>query len=282
MPDIAATGAATTRTAVTTPPALEVTGLTKHYGGVKALEGVSFAVGRGELVALIGPNGSGKSTAIDCITGFTRPSAGRVTVDGRPVRAGSPQRLAAIGVIRTFQTVRVFGTLTVRQNVALGAFASSRHRLLRYVRRPDSGVMARVDEAIESFNLTRVASQNAGEISYGQRKLVEFAAAMVREPDVLLLDEPAAGLSAGEVAELAGLIRETARHSLVILVEHNLKVIYDLCDTVTLILDGEVAETGSPAQMRESALVAEAYLGVPVEAGARSAVAPVEARPAPD
>ena len=241
-------------------PALQVRGLHKRYGGVVALREVSFDVTAGELVALVGPNGSGKSTAVDCITGFTTPTSGRILVNGR--RPRTPQRLAWQGVARTFQSVRVFQSLSVRDNVLLGSFANSRNPLAAYLARPGSGAQRRADEIIDEFELARVAHMRAGEVSYGQRKLVEFAAAVMRNPSTLLLDEPVAAVN----PTLAKVVRENIlrfneRGMSILLIEHNMEFVVQTCPRVIVLDQGAILADGPAAEVMGRDDVREAYFG---------------------
>jgi branched-chain amino acid transport system ATP-binding protein len=240
--------------------ALQVRGLHKRYGGVAALQDVSFDVAAGELVALVGPNGSGKTTAVDCITGFTTPTSGRILVNGYPPR--SPQRLAWRGVARTFQSVRVFQTLSVQDNVLLGGFANSRNPLWAYVARPGPKARRRAGEIIGEFRLAHVAHIRAGEVSYGQRKLVEFAAAVMRNPSTLLLDEPVAAVN----PTLANVMRENILRlneagMSILLIEHNMEFVVRTCPRVIVLDQGAVLADGPAAEVMDREDVREAYFG---------------------
>lgn len=240
--------------------ALHVRGLHKRYGGVAALQDVSFDVTVGELVALIGPNGSGKSTAVDCITGFTTPTSGRILVNGRESR--TPQRLAWRGVARTFQSVRVFTSLSVQDNVLLGGFANSRNFLAAYLAHPGPKARRRADQIIAEFQLAHVAHMRAGEVSYGQRKLVEFAAAVMRNPSTLLLDEPVAAVN----PTLAKVMRENILRfnetgMSILLIEHNMEFVVQTCPRVIVLDQGVVLADGPAAEVMGRTDVREAYFG---------------------
>lgn len=245
---------------------LTVQGLTKAYAGVRALDAVSFTVTRGEIVGLIGPNGSGKTTTIDCVSGLQSPDAGAVRLDGRDVTRWRTDRLAHLGLVRTFQQVRTFESLTVRHNLrvaALGRRARSR-RLIDLARpnREDAALRDRIDELIDTFALGPVADRIAGEISYGQRKLVEFAAACVVPPRVLLLDEPVAAVN----PVIGNLIRDRIRAlnesgTTVLLVEHNIELVVGLCHRVIVLNQGRTLAEGDPAQVIARDDVQEAYFG---------------------
>jgi branched-chain amino acid transport system ATP-binding protein len=245
---------------------LDVDGLTKAFYGVHALKDVSFAVAPGELVGLIGPNGSGKTTAVDCISGFQSPDAGDVQLDGTSIFRRPPQTLARRGVIRTFQSVRVFPSLTVRKNLrvaALGRLTGLR-RVLELVRldRPWASVDERINDLLDSFGLRHHAETPAGELSYGQRKLVEFAAACVRPPRVLLLDEPAAAVNPTIVNVIRDWILQLNRDGVsILLIEHNIELVVDICLRVVVLDHGEKIADGAPSEVVESTLFQEAYFG---------------------
>ncbi|OZV78234.1 hypothetical protein CA850_20735 [Micromonospora echinospora] len=245
---------------------LAVRGLGKAYAGVRALDDVSIAVPAGEIVGLIGPNGSGKTTAIDCVTGLQRPDTGTVELDGRDITGWRPDRLAHHGLVRTFQQVRTFESLTVRHNLrvaALGRRPRSR-RLADLVRpdREDKALRARLDELVDTFALGPVAHQPAGQVSYGQRKLIEFAAACVLPPRVLLLDEPVAAVN----PTIGNLIRDRIRDlnaagTTVLLVEHNIDLVVGLCHRVVVLDQGRTLAQGRPGEVIARDDVQEAYLG---------------------
>ena len=234
-------------------------GLRKRYGGVVALQDVSFDIAARELVALVGPNGSGKSTAVDCITGFTTPTSGRILVNGR--RSRSPQRLAWRGVARTFQSVRVFQSLSVRDNVLLGGFANSRNPLLAYLARPGPKAQRRADEIIDEFQLGHVAHMRAGEVSYGQR------AGGVRrrrhaQPIDPSLDEPGSAVN----PTLAKVMRENILRfnemgMSILLIEHNMEFVVQTCPRVIVLDQGAVLADGPAAEVMGRDDVREAYFG---------------------
>ncbi|GAA3928397.1 ABC transporter ATP-binding protein [Actinomadura viridis] len=246
---------------------LAVDGLCKAYAGVSALGGVSLRVAPGEIVGLIGPNGSGKTTLIDCVTGLQRPDSGAVELDGRDVTRWSTGRLAHLGLIRTFQQVRTFESLTVRHNLRVAALGrrprSRRLADLAGRDREDRALRRRLDELVEMFDLGAVVDRPAGEISYGQRKLVEFAAACVTPPRVLLLDEPVAAVN----PTIGNLIRDriaalSGTGTSVLLVEHNIELVVGVCDRVVVLNQGRPLADGDPAQVIARDDVQEAYFGV--------------------
>ncbi|SCL27132.1 branched-chain amino acid transport system ATP-binding protein [Micromonospora pallida] len=245
---------------------LAVRGLRKAYAGVRALDGVSITVPAGEIVGLIGPNGSGKTTAIDCVTGLQRLDAGTVHLDGRDVTSWRPDRLAHHGLVRTFQQVRTFESLTVRHNLRVAALGRrSRSRRLADLVRPDRedpALRARLDELVDSFALGPVAHRLAGEVSYGQRKLIEFAAACVVPPRVLLLDEPVAAVNPTVGNVIRDRIRDlNAAGTTVLLVEHNIELVVGLCHRVVVLHQGHTLAQGKPGEVIARDDVQEAYFG---------------------
>jgi len=245
---------------------LEVSGLTKAFYGVRALDEVSFDVAGGELVGLIGPNGSGKTTAIDCISGFQDPDAGAVTLDGVSIFRKPPHLLTQRGLLRTFQSVRVFSSLSVRANLrtaALGRLAR-RRRLAALVRRdrPWPGVDERIDELLRAFGIAHHADTPAGDLSYGQRKLVEFAAACIFPPRLLLLDEPVAAVNPTIINVIRDwIVQMNAAGTTVLLVEHNIELVVGLCQRVVVLDHGVKIADGAPGEVMRLAAVQEAYFG---------------------
>lgn len=245
---------------------LSVRGLTKAYGGVKALEDVGFEVAPGEILGLIGPNGSGKTTTIDCLCGLQRGDEGTVHLDGHEITNWRTTRLAHVGMVRTFQAVRTFESLTVRENLQMAELGRralrSRLRDLLAMSDRTGPLDAHIDGLIERFGLSHVVATPAGELSYGQRKLVEFAAACVRPPRVLLLDEPVAAVNPTVGASIRDLIRDIAGGgTTVLLVEHNIEMVIDVCDRIVVLDRGRKIAEGEPAQVIDLPEVQEAYFG---------------------
>ena len=238
-----------------------------RFGGVTALSGVSFGVRPGEVCGLIGPNGAGKTTLFDCVSRLTRPQEGTITYAGQDLLALPTHRVAALGVARTFQHLGLVPSLSVRDNVMLGAqhgsragFAASALRL-PFVRAGERALRARADAVLEGLELTRVAARPAAGLPYGTLKRIELARALAAEPTLLLLDEPASGLAHGEVDELAGLIEAVRGDATVVLVEHHMGMVMRLSDTVVVLDFGKVIAIGTPAEVREDPAVLAAYLG---------------------
>ncbi len=248
------------------PAMLEVENLTVRFGAVIAVDDVSFLVTAREVVGLIGPNGAGKTTIVDALTGFTKPSAGRVSLNGIAMsgRSWAPSRRARAGVRRSFQSLELFEDLSVAENLRAGA---DEHTLLSGLRdlvwpaRPFLPPTA-VSSALE-FGLENDLDRLPGELSYGRRRLVGIARAMASAPSALLLDEPAAGLDDNETSELGRLVRRFADQygMAVLLIEHDVDLVLRVCDRIVVLDFGREIAEGTPAEIRTNAAVIAAYLG---------------------
>jgi branched-chain amino acid transport system ATP-binding protein len=242
---------------------LEVRGMRKSYGAIRAVDGVDFDVEAGEILGVIGPNGSGKTTLFNSILGQVTPTAGEVRLDGHDVTGLPPLLLARKGIGRTFQSLQVFGRLSVRDNLIVAGqeFLESAGR--RLFGRPDAGLGARADELIALFNLCRVANLAAGSLSYGQQKLVDIAMAFMPSPRLVLLDEPCAGVNPALVEELLGLLQRLNREhrGSFVVIEHNMDFVMRLCARVMCMAQGAVLAVGTPDEIRANPAVLEAYLG---------------------
>jgi len=249
---------------MTAPSAiLAVSDLRKHYGAIKAVDGVSFSLAAGEIVGVIGPNGSGKTTLFNAILGQIRPTSGRVEFCGEDITGMAPLQLSRRGVGRTFQTLQVFGQLSVRDNLIVAAQEFRGSLAGRLFAAPDAGLGEQADRMVEMFGLQRVASLPAGTLSYGQQKLIDIAMAFMPAPRLVLLDEPCAGVNPGLVDRLHDLLVElnrTQRGSFVV-IEHNMDFIMRLCPHVICMVEGKVLSEGAPAHVQSNPAVLEAYLG---------------------
>jgi ABC-type branched-subunit amino acid transport system ATPase component len=239
---------------------LEVDGLSKAFGLVRAVDGCSFQVAEQSVTALIGPNGSGKTTLFNLVTGYLRPDAGRVRFRGREVTGLDSGRLYRQGLSRTFQQARVFGRLTVVENlVAAGGHGWRQLLTSSRVTRADR---ARVDRLLAEFRLESVADLTAAELSYGQRKLLEFAAVLMSDPVLVLLDEPTAGVNPALIETMERHIRDRhASGTAFLIVEHDLPFVMRLCDPVIVLDRGHRITTGTPAEVQAHPDVLDAYLG---------------------
>lgn len=247
---------------------LEVQGLSKAFGGVQALSDVTFQAEPRQITGLIGPNGAGKSTLLSCLSGWLAPDAGSVRFNGRELVGASPQDVAAAGVIRTFQNLQLFDGLTVEENLAIGAWRLGRTglpaSLARTKRSRDEqrGVAAAVTEVAERLAIGPALRMEVGALPYGSRKKVELARALMAQPELLLLDEPAAGLDDHERVDLGVVLGDVATGVAIVLVEHAMELVLSLCTRVVVLDFGAVIGAGPPAEVRRDPAVVEAYLGV--------------------
>jgi branched-chain amino acid transport system ATP-binding protein len=248
---------------------LEIARVSMRFGGIVALDDVNFAVSKGRIVGLIGPNGAGKTTLFNCLSRLYQPERGDIRLNGKSLLDSTPSDIAALGIGRTFQSPALFASMTVLDNVKVGAHARGRNRPLRDAvtlpaRRREEHEFDRIARAMLAFvEMEKVAGRPSASLSLGARKRVELARSLAADPLLLLLDEPAGGLNHEEVAELGILIR-SIRDKLgitVLLVEHHMGLVMSLSDQIVVLNFGRVIADGPPAAVRSNPVVAEAYLG---------------------
>jgi branched-chain amino acid transport system ATP-binding protein len=252
---------------------LEVSGLTRRYAGLVAVDAVDMHVAEGGIHAVIGPNGAGKTTLFNLVSGITPPSSGRIRLNGQDVTRLPAHRRARLGVARTFQNIRVFGAMTVLENVLTGLHTSLHASLPEVVlrlprfRREERAAVQQARDALALVGLGDAAGQRASALSYGDQRRLEIARAMASKPRLLLLDEPAAGLNPAETQALAALVRSIRRSgTTVLLVEHDMGFVMDISEDVTVLNFGRCIFQGAPIAVRQAPVVIEAYLGHKVAA----------------
>jgi branched-chain amino acid transport system ATP-binding protein len=242
---------------------LDVQGITVRFGGLTAVNNLSLKVKQGTVHALIGPNGAGKSTTFNCISRYYQPTEGRIVLDGQDITNWRPERMAGVGVARTFQNLELFGELSVYENVLLGCHAHSANNLVRLLSRPKAQTREWVDSLIERVGLIHERETRANELDFGHQKLLEIARALALKPKLLLLDEPAAGLRNRDIENLDRLLTELAQRDgiTVLLVEHVMQLVMSISDQITVMSFGEKIAEGTPKEIRDNPQVIEAYLG---------------------
>ena len=245
-----------------TQPLLSVEGLSKSYGGVHAVRGVSFALEAGEILALIGPNGAGKSTCFDILNGQTAPDAGRITLLGKVTSGMKPRQVWRLGVGRTFQVAATFPTMTVRENVQV-TLASYRRKLFNLYASLPRYAQSESDRLLELVGMDRFAGRACGELAYGDLKRLELAVALANQPKLLLMDEPTAGMAPRERIDLMRLTVQIAREKSigVIFTEHDMDVVFEHADRVLVLDRGTLVAEGSPDEVRHNPQVRAIYLG---------------------
>lgn len=232
---------------------LEVQGITKRFGGLVAVHNLSLAVEPGQIMGLIGPNGAGKTTAFNLIAGFYKPDSGQVLFNGRDLTKLRPDQICKLGLTRTFQVVRPFAGISVRDNVMIGAYARTNHA---------GEARDRADQALEALGMRALADRLASGLPIAVRKRLEIARALATEPKVLLLDEAMAGLRPAETDEVIGMVRRIGERGIaILLVEHVMKVVMSLAERVVVLHHGEQIAAAAPAEIVKNRQVIDAYLG---------------------
>jgi branched-chain amino acid transport system ATP-binding protein len=241
---------------------LEAEGLTKEFKGFVAVKNVNLSIRRHTIHALIGPNGAGKTTCFNLLTHFLTPTAGRIRFNGREITGSSPARIARMGLARSFQISAVFPHLSVRENVRVALQRRLRNSLVFWrSERILDRLNGRAAELVEAVGLSAFAGLPAVELPYGRKRALEIATTLALDPEMMLLDEPMAGLGQEDIRRITQLIRTVARDRTVLMVEHNMSVVADLSDTITVLARGEVLAEGPYATVSKNPQVVEAYVG---------------------
>jgi len=248
---------------------LQLHGVSRSFGGVRAVEDASFTVERGQLFGIIGPNGAGKTTLLNLISGLINPDAGRITLNGIDTTKRTPQYIARHGLARTYQTIRLFDTMSVRENVMVGGHSALSYSFLaalsrrKIFKQHELALIDHVDFLLDTVGLADRSNDPAISLSYGEQRRLELARALAAKPAILMLDEPAAGMNTRESENLSNLLRRLVDTTslTVVIIEHNVRLMMELCDRIVVMNFGRKLKEGTPAEVRKDPSVIQAYLG---------------------
>ena len=247
---------------------LEISHVSKYFQGLVAINDLSMKVKKGQIYGIIGPNGAGKTTLFNCITGIYRPEIGQILWKGKEIKGVNPSKIAELGILRTFQTIRLFSEMSVAENIMSGRHIKSKQRWYNGViptpayKRDEEENWKKVGELMAFFNLSEYATIPAGDLSYGVQRRIEMARALAAEPELLILDEPAAGLNEHETIELTETIRKIqAMGVTIMMIEHDMEMVMSLSEYITVINFGAKISEGVPSHVQDDPVVVEAYIG---------------------